>query len=96
MLDKQIEVKKNREQKRKVEDLLQEKYIIDGFEPQYSFVQNDKLDYLPHEWNDPGIRYLRKSMSSIDSSGMSRGSGPGSELLNRSVDHEMSVYSSGK
>ena len=96
MLDKQIEVKRNREIKRKMEELQQEKYIVDGFEPQYSFVQNGKLDYLPHEWNDPGMRYLRKSMSSVDNSEISQGNTPNSGVLNRTLDQGMSVYSSGK
>lgn len=80
-----------------MEELQQEQYLVSGQEPQYSSIQNIRLDYLPHEWNDPGARYLRKSISSVGSSSTTNPSySPSSFFLNRSLDHAVSTLSSGK
>ena len=95
MLNNQVEVKRNREMKIKQEDLQQERFIVNNNEPRLQTIQI--CDYLPHEWNDPGMRYLRKSLSSVgytSSNGMNYSYNISD--LNRSLDHEILPYSSGK
>ena len=95
MLNRQVEVKHDRELKRKMEDLKQEKYIVANEESQQRTMVG--IDYLPHEWNDPGLRYLRKSMSSTAKlKSIEQNYANRAGVLNRSLDQDMLAYSSGK
>lgn len=89
MLDKQVEVKKNRQLKQRMQELQKEQFLIND-QPFINGTYNTTIDCLPHEWNDPGARYLRKSMSPSMgkmSQYSNNGQTPTAFQLNKSVDH---------
>lgn len=71
MLDKQVEDRRKRELKNRMIDLQADNYSV----------INSAIDVMPNEWNDPGMRYLRKSQSSAQ---QSNGFGQNPNNLNQS------------
>jgi hypothetical protein len=61
MLDKQVELKKNRKMNKMIQEFKEDQFIIGNEEKQVQTTYKNKtIDVLPHEWNEPGMRYLRK------------------------------------
>ncbi|CAI2362023.1 unnamed protein product [Moneuplotes crassus] len=54
---------------------------------------NKTIDCLPHEWNEPGMRYLRKSMSSTNKGAkFMKDPQVSGSYLKRSVDNSLTRY----
>lgn len=99
MLDRQVQLKKNREMNKRIQEFRQDQFENNFEKPAHTAYNNKTIDTLPHEWNDPGMRYLRKSMSSINRPN-EHNSPPATysniSVLNKSHGNMASVYNSGK
>jgi len=97
MLDKQVQLKHNREKDKRISEVKEDILIATIGKPkihQITAYTNKTVDCLPHEWNEPGMRYLRKSLSSMENPNNKVANPPSSNLfaLNKSMDHSLSVY----
>ncbi|CAI2361674.1 unnamed protein product [Moneuplotes crassus] len=113
MLDKQIELKRNREMETRVKEMREDVFAASlgksstnkfNIDPKFQNFRNPMeydsvgaynnktIDCLPHEWNEPGMRYLRKSMSTTNNGSNFRKDSHSRGLVNKSVDHSLTRY----
>jgi hypothetical protein len=60
MLDKQVQLKKNREMNKRIQE-FKEDLLISSMDKSINTAYNNKtIDTPPNEWNDPRMRYTDK------------------------------------
>jgi hypothetical protein len=96
ILDKQVEVKQNRQLKKRIQEIKDDHYMLDQRPYKEISALNSTLDCLPHEWNDPGMRYLRRSGISLGQKSEYVNNQSNVFAVNKSLDHGLSLYSDGK